>query len=93
MLGGAPNSPAATVASPSPSIERSRPGSFVKSLPHTLLVTSTCPICSVIVTIETGAIAIIAESENLGAINLGIANQLASIISFVSTSPRKSDNT
>ena len=61
VFAGAPKSDASDVARPSPRRVLLRPGSLMKFLLHVAEIAEISPICSIIVAIAIGTIAIIAE--------------------------------
>ena len=63
VFAGPPSKALAMVATPSPRTVRCNPGSFMKSLPHTVLLALMSPKCSINVTIARGTSIRIAETS------------------------------
>ena len=84
VLAGAPKSDAMAVASPSPISVRCSPGSFRKSLPTVEEMAHISPICSMMVAMAIGMIAIIVEIRNVVS---RLSNTASAVCSLLNGSP------
>ena len=80
VLAGAPKSDARAVASPSPISVRCRPGSFKKSFPTVEEMAHISPICSMMVAMAMGMMAMIVEMRKVVSRLSKTANAVCSLL-------------